>query len=279
MKTGFYAAYCSKDKGKHKTSLGLLDFLKSLSGGKNHLNIDSNYLYIHSIDDKNFLFTKTNDKSLVQKINKSNASVEDIKSSLAEDESLGFPSFIFIDGDVIGFARTIYGPTTSDLADFLTANGMHTDGNANIQIEPLMRGTTKEDVMKMHFIGRTTVKIEANSGIFGDILKTLGARDVEGELFDSIEIVIKPKFRRNIKELAKEIVSNPNPKFSDVSIRAKDEAGDILTDHYLSEKGHLSASLDKATNAEIAEEITYCFIRMKAAILESFERQIGKLSC
>jgi len=278
MKTGFYAVYRSKDKGKHKTSLGLLKFIKSLSGGKTSLSLGNNYLYIHSIGDKTFLFTKTNDKSLVQKINKSNASVEDIKSSLAEDESLGFPSFIFIEGDIIGFARTIYGPTTSDLADFLTGNGMHIDGNEKLQVEPLMRGTTKDDVMKMHFIGRTTVKVEASSGVFGDILKTLGAKEVEGELFDSIEIVIKPKFKRDIKGLAKELVSNPNPQFSDISLRAKDEAGDILTDHYLSEKGHLSASLDKATNAEIAEEITYCFIRMKPAILQSFERQIGKLN-
>ncbi|HII0079927.1 TPA: protein rexA [Klebsiella pneumoniae] len=277
MKTGFYAAYRSKDKGKRKTSLGLLGFIKSLINGKNSLNIGNNYLYIHEIDDKTFLFTKTNDKSLVQKINKSNASVEDIKSSLAEDESLGFPSFIFIDGDIIGFARTIYGPTTSDLTDFLIGKGMPADEGSRLQVEPLMRGTTKDDVMSMHFIGRTTVKVEAKSSAFGDILKTLGAKDIEGELFDSIEIVIKPKFKRNIKQLAKDIVSNPNPQFSDISLRAKDEAGDILADHYLSEKGHLSASLDKVTNAEIAEEIAYCFIRMKTAILESFDRQVGKL--
>jgi len=67
MKTGFYAVYRSKDKGKHKTSLGLLKFIKSLSGGKTSLSLGNNYLYIHSIGDKTFLFTKTNDKSLVQK--------------------------------------------------------------------------------------------------------------------------------------------------------------------------------------------------------------------
>ncbi|MGP0904946.1 protein rexA [Serratia sp. CY76391] len=277
MKTGFYAAYHSKDKGRHKSSLGLQDFIQTLMDGNNFLSMGNNYLFIHEIDEKTFLFTKTNDKSLVQKINKSNASIEDIKSSLAEDESLGFPSFIFIDGDVVGFARTIYGPTTSDLTDFLMGRGMLADGDTRLHFEPLMQGTTKDDVMKMHFIGRTTVKVEANSFAFGDILKTLGAKDIESELFDSLEIVIKPKFKRNIKELTKEIVSNPNPQYSDVSLRARDEAGDILADHYLSEKGHLSASLDKVTNAEIAEEIAYCFIRMKPAILESFNRQVGKL--
>ncbi|EEI77871.1 hypothetical protein HMPREF0308_1853, partial [Corynebacterium striatum ATCC 6940] len=35
----------------------------------------------------------------------------------------------------------------------------------------------------------------------GDILKVLGATDIEGELFDSLDIVIKPKFKRDIKRL------------------------------------------------------------------------------
>ncbi|MBW2956125.1 protein rexA [Hafnia paralvei] len=278
MKTGFYAAYQSKDKGKNKLSLGLRDFIQPLLEDSNNLKIGENYLYIHKIDDKTVLFTKTNDKSLVQKINKTKASVEDVKNSLADDESLGFPSFIFMDGDIIGFARTIYGPTPSDLTEFLIGKGMHIDAGAKIKIEPLMRGTSRGDVMKMNFIGRTTVKVEAKSMAFGDILKTLGAKDIEGELFDSIEIVIKPKFKRNIKKLTQDIVSNPNPQFSDISMRAKDEAGDILADHYLSEKGHLSASIEKVKNAEIAEEMGYSFLRMKASILSSLERQVGKIN-
>ncbi|WP_202303730.1 protein rexA [Dryocola clanedunensis] len=276
MKTGFYAVY--QGKGKSKLSLGLHDFIHPLLKEGNNLKIGDNYLYIHKIDDKTILFTKTNDKSLVQKINKTKSSVEDVKNSLADDESLGFPSFIFMDGDVIGFARTIYGPTTSDLVDFLIGKGMLVDAGTKIKIEPLMRGTSKGDVMKMNFIGRTTVKVEAKSTTFGDILKTLGAKDIEGELFDSIEIVIKPKFKRNIKKLTQDIVSNPNPQFSDISMRAKDEAGDILADHYLSEKGHLSASIERVKNAEIAEEMSYCFLRMKASILSSLERQVGKIN-
>ncbi|MDP1125035.1 protein rexA, partial [Klebsiella pneumoniae] len=96
-----------------------------------------------------------------------------------------------------GFARTVFGPTTSDLTDFLIGKGMSLSSGERVQIEPLMRGTTKDDVMHMHFIGRTTVKVEAKLPVFGDILKVLGATDIEGELFDSLDIVIKPKFKRD----------------------------------------------------------------------------------
>ncbi|REQ45435.1 protein rexA, partial [Mycobacterium tuberculosis] len=178
MKNGFYATYRSKNKGKDKRSINLSVFLNSLLADNHHLQVGSNYLYIHKIDGKTFLFTKTNDKSLVQKINRSKASVEDIKNSLADDESLGFPSFLFVEGDTIGFARTVFGPTTSDLTDFLIGKGMSLSSGERVQIEPLMRGTTKDDVMHMHFIGRTTVKVEAKLPVFGDILKVLGATDI-----------------------------------------------------------------------------------------------------
>lgn len=71
-----------------------------------------------------------------------------------------------------------------------------------------MRGIIKDDVMHMHFIGWIMVKVEAKLSVFGDILKVLGAIDIEGELFDLLDIVIKLKFKRDIKKVAKDIIFN-----------------------------------------------------------------------
>lgn len=275
MKTGFYAAFLSKDKKKH--SMGLHAILTDISKKNNSLQIGGSYIFIHLIDDKTFLFTKTNDSNLIQKINKSTSSIEEIKNSLADDESLGFPSFVFVDNDIVGFSRTMYGPTTSDLSDLIKNNGTGSNGE-KIVIEPLMQDTSKSDVMTMDFIGRTTVKVEANTNLFRDALNLLGTQDIDEELLDCLEIVIKPKRKRNIKDLTKAIVSNPSPKYADVSFRGKNEAGDVLTEHYLSEKGHLHATINKSTNADIAEEIKYCFIRMKPRILDCLSRQVGAIS-
>ncbi|MGG2141210.1 protein rexA [Symbiopectobacterium sp. RP] len=278
MKIGFYAFYSQKNKSKDKSGIKMLDFLLHQATHSNSLSHGADYLYLHNIDNKTFLFTKTNDNSLIQKINRSSASIEDIKKSLADDESLGFPAFVFVDEDVIGFARTVYGPTTTDLIDFLHGKNIAIEDGSKVQLEPLMKSTTKKDVMTMSFIGRTTVKIESNTTIFVDIMRALGAKDIEDELFDSIEVIIKPKHRRDIKSATRDIVNNPNPPYSEISMRAREEAGDILSEHYLSEKGHLSAIIEKATNAEIAEEMSYCFTRMKSSIVSCFNRQIGTLS-
>ena len=260
MKIGFYASY-AEDGKKAKYSIDIFGFLIRKTTGNKLISIDcgAHFLYMLQIDSNTFLFTKTNDSNLIQKISKSKSSVEEIGKSLASDESLGFASFVYFSDGVMGFARSMYGPTPNDLVHLLYEDQMPIPVNTKIIVEPLMRGTTKADVLKMHFIGRTTVKVEASSSLSDNILKLLGAKNIEGELLDSLEIVIKPKFRRDIKNLTKEIVSNPTKQYSDIGMKAKDEAGDVLADHYLTEKGHLSAKIEKATNAEIAEEIRYCF--------------------
>lgn len=278
MKIGFYGIY-SQASSKDKYSLDALNFLsqKSSITGSIAINSGSYYLYMHPIDSDTFLFTKTNDSNLIQKINKSNSSVEEIIKSLATDELLGFASYVYIHGDIMGFARSMYGPTTSDFAFFLKELQIPLNAGANISVEPLMRATTKADVLKMHFIGKTTVKVEATTGLSAGILTLLGAKDIEEELLDSIEIVIKPKPRRNIKNLTKDIVSNPAKQFSDIGMRAKDEAADIMTDHYLSEKGHLSAKIVRSTNSDVADEIKFTFLRMKQNLNDTFIKQIGNL--
>lgn len=71
-----------------------------------------------------------------------------------------------------------------------------------------MRGIIKDDVMYMYFIGRITVKVEVKLFVFGDILKVLGVIDIEGEFFDLLDIVIKLKFKRDIKKVVKDIIFN-----------------------------------------------------------------------
>ncbi|EDW1732907.1 protein rexA [Salmonella enterica subsp. enterica] len=275
MKVGFYAAYTeTRLNKKEKFSINMLKFLMEKSKNDNNLNYGVEYLYVHKINNKTFLFTKTKDKNLIKKINKSKQSVEDIKKSLAADEVLGFPSFIYINKNTIGFCRTTYGPTIHDLIIFLIEKGLNISEDSKITLEPIMRSTTKEDVMKMYYIGRTTVKVEAGTGIFNGILNFLGAKEIEGELFDSLEVIIKPKYKRDIKNLTQDIVNN-DENLSDISMRAKEEAGDILTDHYLSEKGHISSEIEKSTNEDIANEMHSCFTRMKGDINRNLKRQIG----
>lgn len=271
MKVNFYAIYAEDVQNKKKHPVDLLDlFQKKIIEKKSHAQIiDDYYVFAHHIHGECFLITKTNDSQLVQRINKKTLSIDEIKNVLDNDESLCYPSFLLIRDNVIGFANTLYGPRIKDLTTYIACKQQLPHGH-KLFIEPLMRDVSKNEALDMEFIGRTTLRIETGSSMLSPVLRSLGVETIDEELLSGIEITIKPKRMRNIREMSKEVIRNAEGNHSDIHIKGREMAADILTDFYLSEKGHLSANLYKSSSEEIAEEMESCFIRMKPYILKSY---------
>lgn len=190
---------------------------------------------------------------------------------MADDELLGFPSFLFINDGIIGFASSFLGPKIRELPEFMKGKKLLSESEELI-VEPLMRGVTKADALNMSFIGRTTLRIESGKSLTKTILRNIGVASVSDELLDGIEIILKPKRAKDIKGMTKEIISSSYGEVDGISIKAKETAADLLTEYYLDGKGHVGCNLPKkASNAEIANEIYTAFAKMKPTILESYE--------
>lgn len=274
MKLNFHAVY-AEDKEFKKYSIDLKRQINNtiISAKKYGLEGSDYNLYMHRISDHSFLFTKTNDGELIKKINKKTSSIEDIRKSLASDESLGFPSFLFINDDVIGFASTIYGPSIRELKDFLCQK-ININNDMTLFFEPLIRNISSKETEKMVFIGRTTLKTEADTATFKKVLAAFGIGEIREELYNGLEVIIKPQKNKDIKAMASDIINNPDNQFSDVHIRAKEHLGDQLTDFYLSGQGVISANIKKTTNAELSMEMENCYERNKNAIMKAFDESI-----
>lgn len=272
MKVNFYAVYAEDAQTKKKHPVDLLDiFQNKIIQKKNHAQvIEDYYVFAHHIHGECFLITKTNDSQLVQRINKKTLSIDEIKNVLDNDESLCYPSFLLIREGVIGFANTLYGPRTKDLTTYIACKGQLPSGR-KLVIEPLMRDVSKTDALDMEFIGRTTLRIETGSNMLSSVLRAVGVETIDEELLSGIEITIKPKRMRNIRDMSKEVIRNAEGSHSDIHLKGREMAADILTDFYLSEKGHLSANIYKSSSEEIAEEMEACFIRMKPYISKSYQ--------
>lgn len=276
MKINFFAVYAQDLKTNKKHTINLLDALsQQVIQAKNHVQqVDDYYVFAHHISGESFLFTKTFDSALVKKINKKTLSVDEIRNALNDDESLGFPSFLHINNNVLGFANTLYGPRMRDLAAYINGKCTIPTGR-KLFIEPLMRDITKDDALDMQFIGRTTIRVESGSRFVSPLLRTLGVENIDEELLEGLEITVKPKRLRNIKNLAKDIINNADEEHGSILLKGKEEAADILTEFYLSSKGHVGANLYKASNEDLALEMATCFIRMKPIILESYKKMFG----
>lgn len=276
MKLNFYAVYLQDSKSQLKVSLDLLSaFRTQVIDAKNHAQqVDDYFVFAHHISGETFLLTKTFDSELVKKINRKTLSVDELRNALSSDESLGFPSFLQVRNNVIGFANTLYGPRTRDLASYINGK-CYIPSGYKLVIEPLMRDITKDDALDMQFIGRTTVRVETNSKLFSPLLRALGAETIDEELLEGLEITVKPKRLRNIKSLATGIIKNVDEQHESILLKGKEEAADLLTDFYLSSKGHIGANLYKSSNDEIASEMSTCYIKMKPIIAESYNKMFG----
>ncbi|PHM23749.1 hypothetical protein Xbud_03520 [Xenorhabdus budapestensis] len=175
----------------------------------------------------------------------------------------------------MGFASSMYGPKIRELKHYIMQKEL---SDTSLQIEPLMQNVTTENALTMQFIGRTTLRVESDGrgvAIINNILRTMGCRDIPEELLNGLEVIIKPKKNRDIKQITTQIIERQGDAFSDIHIKAREEMADILTEFYLSGKGQISANLHKVSNAEIAEEIHNCFVRMRSAIMRSFNQAIS----
>ncbi|QTL39855.1 hypothetical protein HGO23_19300 [Xenorhabdus budapestensis] len=150
MKINFYAFYQENNGIKERINLLSL-FEKNIINPQEHeLDCNTYHLYLHKIDESTYLFTKKSDSELIKKINTSTFSVANIRDSLASDESLGFPSFVFINGNIMGFASSMYGPKIRELKHYIMQKELN---GTSLQIESLMQNVTTEDALTMQFIG------------------------------------------------------------------------------------------------------------------------------
>ncbi|HGJ5891981.1 MAG TPA: protein rexA [Arsenophonus apicola] len=274
MKVSFWAYYAKNDITDITSRINLTQAIndKIINKNSHSLESGSDYIYLHPINAQTFLFTKTNDSELIKKINQTNNSINDIRESLADDEILGFSSFVFIENSILGFVSTNWSPRTREFCDFIKSKEL-LQPNESLIVEPLMQGITKVDALNMNFIGRTTLRIESENSLTNNILRSIGAKNVSDVLLNEIEIIIKPKYRKNIQKLTKEILAASYDKIDDIKIKGKESAADKLTEYYLDGKGHIGAKIiKKSSNADIAEEILATYIRLKPSILESFRK-------
>lgn len=276
MRLSFNAIYGKNKRTGKIAPINLIELLsEQVISSKNHSQkIDDYYVFAHHIIGESFLITKTFDSDLVKRINRKTLSIEEIKASLGSDESLGFPSFLFIKGNVIGFAKSFHGPSIRELAAYINAKCNIPEGY-NLVIEPLMRDITKDDALNMNFIGRTTVRVESASRLFDPLLRALGAQSIDEELLEGLEITIKPKRLRNIKGVAKDIISNIDEQHESILLKGREESADMLTDFYLSNKGQISSNLHRSKNEDLALEMTTCYIKMKPIIVQCLKDTFG----
>lgn len=266
MKVSYYSYYVSDiSTGKPtKENINLKDFVDNLI--KKQVVMENEFIS-HLYNDV-YAFIKIDDAAFIKKINTENLTVDDINQSLEKNESIGFSSYFIVKEKVIGFASTIFSSKVNKLETYI--NNHVSSKDRQFVMKPIMKTMTKAESLNLEYIGRTTLTIERSSSIFNDVLSSVGVKKLDDELIDGIQVIVKPKPRRNIKNVTKEIIEKHYDDLTAIKIRAKDHLADIATEVYLSENIQCDViNTKKSTN--IALEMENCYKNSKGVIMRLIE--------
>jgi len=259
MKTKYFGYYFKDHDTGKKHFYDLRNFLKNFSlienpTYKNSFKHQEESLYLFPTNPDVFLFIETRNTDFFRRIKKSDLTLEDLRTIIDQDSTLGYGSYLVVDKNHFGMASTYMAPGLTPLISFINAIlgsiGLH---NIEFRVKPILKKNVAKDVLKLNVIGRTSIEIPRSNTLAQQVANVF-AQDISNDLsLGSIEIVFKPVQKGNIKPIVAGVLENIKddaPDFS-VKMRAKEFIKDTLTDFYLDENNAVSDEFNYKTESEI----------------------------
>lgn len=256
MKVNYFAHYLVLDSTESKYSFNLREFIRNFDRHapaafkKNLVTEFGEKLFIFYVSDGVYLFVMTKSSEIIKAINENQMSQSDIYDKLSADESLGFASYILPRKDYFGIGSTFYGPKITKFTQLINCILKNLDVlGINFKVYPLTSSATTAEVLKMPFVGRATFEVGMNNGIFQCLKEYFGDK-IETDT-DAIEIIIKPKKRKDINASFQAIASTiKDEDLKKFVVKAKHEFGEAATDFYIVGSGAVSDIISISQNEE-----------------------------
>lgn len=224
---------------------------------KNQFLKDGENLYVVPLEAQLFGFIQTRSGETINKINRSDLSHSDIYESLLQDERLGFMSYVFVDEECFAFGSSQLAPRVTAFIDFIgmLLGRLHRNADWQFVPRPILRESTRAEVLSMSFIGKTVIQVEPGNQLYNDFRNLFGGAVQNYDEMDSFEVVLRPKNRKNIKPVVDRLLTSvPDEHLRKLIVKAKEHSQENLEELYLAGRGHLSDSI-QANSASVGSRI------------------------
>nr|WP_303832402.1 hypothetical protein [Snodgrassella alvi] len=264
MKLNYYSYYINNTRTGEKFGQEIDHFLRTFckydnSVLKNQIKMNGKNLYLLNPVGNLFLLLQTSNTDLIKKINKIEISASDLDDILSNDESIAFVSYIYFYKLCFGIASSgISAARTPTFCHFVNQLLIKTN-NDNYQfvtIPNLIKETTREEALDLEFMGKCTIEVGRDNTFFEHVGHFFGAEIIDKSDISSMEIIIKPKRKGNIKQA----ISNTLKKINDEDlqkfiINARSTAAESLTEYYIEGKGIIHDKISSADYDKLASNI------------------------
>lgn len=176
---------------------------------------------------------------------------------LQKGEMIGFASYVLVEKNYLGFATTLLAPRANAFVDFVNDILMKIHlSDYQFKIVPLLDIATRSEILKLPFIGRSTIQVSKDNSLYGDLVNLLGGSSNEFANVDSFELVLKPRLGKDISPAAKKVLkATDDTDLDKMLFRAKEDLHGALIDIYLAGRGIVSDVIDSKDEKVIALRI------------------------
>jgi hypothetical protein len=262
MKVNYFAYCLENEKTGQRVLFDLRKFLKAFCRLKHtkfksqFIHQDENvYLFYQTLDTYLFLITRSNE--LIKKINTESLAVDEIHSLLADNEQLGFASYVLFKEDHFGFGSTLLAPKLDVFTNYI--NQLLQEAKiASWQFVPLaiMHQATRDNALNLNFLGKTTIEVNKDNTLYKDLINVIKGNVDDTLDLSSFELTMKPKARQNIKPVVDKLLNEISDKgLEKFIVRAKSEVSSQMMDLYLIGHNAVSDTVNKDNEAKIPMEL------------------------
>lgn len=262
MKITYFGYYLTDIESEHRELFDLRSLTQSFcrfgdSSFKNNFIINDEHVYVLHVEQDVYMLVMTRNSELIRSVNTSDISVEEIAAKLDDDEQIGFASYFILKDTHFGFASTLMAPKVDVLNQFfdhlLVSLGIP---NWKFKVHNFSHTATREEAISMPILGKTVIELSKANSLASEFLRTCGVSTEESIDLEGIEIILKPKLRKNIKPtVAKVLNSINNEGLEKLIVKAKNEVSGQLTDLYLLGNGAITDVISNTTDSEVASSM------------------------
>lgn len=266
MKLNYYAYYLHNSSNNKDYRLDLRPILKNFFEHgtvkfKSGFNYNDENVYLLRSHSDLFVYMMTRSHEIIKRINRHDLSVKEIYDILEKDEQLGFVSYVYFSSynkqPFFSQASTLMAPRAKSLLEFI--NDLFKKlglGHYEIYSLPLMHQATKEEVLTLPYLGKTSIEIGRDNGLFKDLFDFSGGSADDFKDVSSFEVIIKPRPKQDIRKAVKKFINKiDDTDLHKMIVRAKEDLDDSLTDLYLVGKGAIFDTITSGSEQFICESI------------------------
>jgi hypothetical protein len=126
----------------------------------------------------------------------------------------------------------------------------------SFDVHPFLQQSTREEILKMPFLGRTTIQIDENSSVWKDVKNFLKGKSKDFISVDSFEITIIPKRGLSIKnDVSNFLDSISDAGLKKMTVKAREDFDDKLKDMYVNAQGAIADTIASKGDRDVLGEI------------------------